>query len=214
MKTLVGVFGASGFGREVMPLVQSQLDPATDRAVFVDREAAKPLNGYEVLDQVSFLSYDGPRRFVVAIAEPDLRSRITAYAEAAGAEPFTVRSRSADVLDNVRIGRGAILCGNAIITSNVQIGVGFHLNINSYVAHDCVIGDYVTFAPKVACNGNVVVQDRAYIGTGAVLRQGRPDAPLVIGAGAIVGMGAIVTKDVPPGATVVGNPAKILAKTD
>src|SRR3546814_2546611 len=60
--------------------------------------------------------------------------------------------------------------------------------------HDCVIGDYVTFAPGVRCNGNIRIGDRAYIGSGAVIRQN-----LTIGADAVVGMGAIVTKDVPPG---------------
>ena len=49
-------------------------------------------------------------------------------------------------------------------------------------------------------------------GTGAVIKQGTPDKPLVIGKGAVVGMGAVVTKSVPPGVTVVGNPARILEK--
>jgi acetyltransferase-like isoleucine patch superfamily enzyme len=84
-----------------------------------------------------------------------------------------------------------------------------HANIYSYVAHDCRIGDFVTFAPRACCNGNVVIEDHAYIGTGAVIRQGRPGRSLVIGRGVVVvGMGAVVTRDVPPGVTVVGNPAR------
>jgi acetyltransferase-like isoleucine patch superfamily enzyme len=75
-----------------------------------------------------------------------------------------------------------------------------------------VIGDYVTFAPRVHCNGNVHIEDHAYIGTGAILRQGTPDKPLIIGRGAVVGMGAVVTKDVAPNTVVVGNPAKILER--
>jgi acetyltransferase-like isoleucine patch superfamily enzyme len=70
----------------------------------------------------------------------------------------------------------------------------------------------VTFAPRVHCNGNVRIEDHAYIGTGAVLRPGSNSRPLVVGAGAVVGMGAVVTRDVPPRATVVGNPAKPLDK--
>ena len=50
------------------------------------------------------------------------------------------------------------------------------------------------------------------IGAGAMIKQGTPDQPLVIGVGAIVGMGAVVTKSVPAGATVVGNPARIVTK--
>ena len=44
-----------------------------------------------------------------------------------------------------------------------------------------------------------------------MIKQGTPDQPLVIGKEAIVGMGAVVTKSVPAGATVVGNPARIVS---
>jgi hypothetical protein len=44
------------------------------------------------------------------------------------------------------------------------------------------------------------------------IKQGKPGAPLVIGKGAVVGMGAVVTKSVPAGATVVGNPARAMER--
>ena len=61
-------------------------------------------------------------------------------------------------------------------------------------------------------NGNIHIHDHAYIGAGAVIKQGTPNQPLVIGQGAVVGMGAVVTKSVPAGVTVVGNPARIMQK--
>lgn len=50
-----------------------------------------------------------------------------------------------------------------------------------------------------------VVKRRATIGTGAILLPG-----VTVGEGAVVGAGAVVTKDVPPGAIIAGNPAKVL----
>jgi acetyltransferase-like isoleucine patch superfamily enzyme len=123
-----------------------------------------------------------------------------------------VRATNAVVLDAVYVGEGAILCPFVTLTSNIRIGRQFHANLYSYVEHDCVVGDYVTFAPSVRCNGNVVIEDHVYVGTGAMIKQGRPDCPLVIGRGAVVGMGAVVTRSVPPGVTVVGNPARLLIK--
>lgn len=58
----------------------------------------------------------------------------------------------------------------------------------------------------------MVIEDHAYIGTGAIIKQGEPGRPLIIGQGAVVGMGAVVTKSVVPGTTVMGNPARVFVK--
>jgi sugar O-acyltransferase (sialic acid O-acetyltransferase NeuD family) len=133
--------------------------------------------------------------------------------ESDGLDFFEVRSHNVVQMDDVQLGKGAVLSPFVTLTSNIRIGKHFHANLYSYVEHDCVIGDYVTFAPGVKCNGNVIIEDHVYVGTGAVIKQGMPDAPIVIGCGAVIGMGAIVTKSVPPGVTVIGNPALPLIKT-
>lgn len=115
-------------------------------------------------------------------------------------------------MDDVNIQEGCILSPFVCLTSNIKIGKSFHANLYSYVAHDCIIGDYVTFAPGVKCNGNVVIEDYAYIGTGAIIKPGSTNKPLTIGKGAVIGMGAVVTKSVPAGVTVFGNPAKVIGR--
>lgn len=214
---LYGIYGSSGCGRGVMPLARQMLQQQLAgpwALVFVDDQpAATTINGHRVMNWASFLEAPASEKFLnVAIANSTVRENLTRRAEAAQAKSFSIVAANVVVLDCNKIGEGALLCPFVTITSNVTIGKHFHANLYSYVEHDCVIGDYVTFAPGVKCNGNVVIEDHAYIGSGAVIRQGKPGHPLVIGRGAVVGMGAVVTRNVPPGTTVVGNPARILNK--
>ena len=215
MSQLIGIYGASGFGKEVMPLVRqhySQLNQ--DNIVFIDDGGRlEQLDGYKVLSYQQFMQHPATQKAVtIAIADSQVREKLNAKLVQDNIEIINVIANNALQYDNITMGKGSIICGFVHLTSNIKIGKGFHANIYSYIAHDCVIGDFVTFAPRVSCNGNVHIEDHAYIGTGAVLRQGTPDKPLIIGKGAIVGMGAVVTKDVPAGTTVVGNPARPLIK--
>jgi len=214
---LFGVFGASGCGCGIMPLLRAQLQgrASNEQIVFIDdAPPAKVLNGHAVLNWPEFLAQPASRRSVaLAIANSAIRELLAQRCQVAGVELLTIQAANVVRMDNVTMGEGALLSPFVTFTSNIRIGRCFHANLYSYVEHDCVIGDFVTFAPGVKCNGNVHIEDHAYIGTGAILKQGKPGVPLVIGRGAIVGMGAVVTKSVPPGVTVVGNPARPLVKS-
>ena len=216
MKSAFAVYGASGFGREVMPLARNQLNFPSESSeiVFIDDAlAGSVFNGCRVVTYAGFLEIDAEERYAaIAVADGKIRERLCRQCESDGVLPWSLKASNVVVLDNVKLGQGSILCPFVMLTSDITVGRQFHANIYSYVAHDCIIGDFVTFAPGVKCNGSVVIEDHAYVGTGAILRQGRPGKPLVIGEGAVVGMGAVVTKDVPAGTTVIGNPARQLVK--
>lgn len=205
-----GIVGAGGFGREVLPIA---LDAVEGVLAFVESHPSQPyVSGLPVLSLQEFIALGRkrPLRFAIAISQSMARRAIASELVAAGVEPYPLIDRSARVFESATIGTGAILSANTVITSDVTIGRFFHGNIGSYVAHDCRIGDFVTFAPGVKCNGNVYIGDGAYIGTGAMIRPGTKNQPRIIGKDAIIGMGAVVLSDVPDGATVAGNPARSL----
>lgn len=212
MVQLIGVYGASGFGREILPLVREQYKDV--QLCFIDDGCeTKSLNDYKVYNYNEFLSLDTEKKSVVlAIADSKVRETLEEKCKSDGLSILDVKASNSIILDQVIIDEGSILCHFTQLTSNIKIGKQFQANIYSYVAHDCIIGDYVTFAPNVKCNGNVHIGNHVYIGTGAIIKQGTPKRPLIIGEGAVVGMGAVVTKSVPPGVTVIGNPARPLTK--
>lgn len=209
--SLYGVYGAGGCGRGVMPIARAfSKEVAIKKFVFVDDSVPDTcVNGHYVLSFDDFLKKtDRDKSVAIAIADGTVRRSLAIRCAEKNLRFFSVIAENAIMMDDVQIGEGAIISPFVTITSNINIGVHFHANIHSIIEHDCVIGDFVTFAPGVRCNGNNHIDDFAYIGAGAVIKQGRPGRPLRIGRGATIGMGAVVTHDVEDGVTVVGNPAR------
>lgn len=217
MSEIYAVYGASGCGRSLMPVAREQLKHQQNTAeiYFIDdslNEIAY-INGHQAVSYEYFKSLPASKKnILIAIANSQVREKLANKIIADGCNLWTIIANNVVMMDQVDMAEGAALSPFVSITSNIKIGKCFHANLYSYVEHDCIIGDYVTFAPGVKCNGNIHIEDHAYIGTGAVIKQGTPEKPLVIGKGAVIGMGAVVTKSVPAGVTVVGNPARILEK--
>jgi len=211
------IYSCEGFSREILPSLTRQAtatDDSDNKIVFVDDDPTKIgtiIRGLSVISFDELQSKEHRNRLVcVGIADPWVRKKVVDKCVVAGFSFFSINDETHVRFGNVDVGEGSIFCSFTMATGDACIGKHFHCNIYSYVAHDCRIGDFVTFAPRVCCNGRVEIDDLAYIGTGALLKQGDNDKPLRIGRGAVVGMGAVVLRDVPDGGVVVGNPAKII----
>jgi len=210
MNAIYGIYGASGYGKEVYPLIKDQYE----NIVFIDdRSSLDDLFGHRVVTFDEFLKIEADEYFVsIAIADAKIREMLANRCLDNGIKLLNIEASNVIKLEDVELEGGYILNPFVTLTSDIKIGKSFQANLYSYVAHDCIIGNYVTFAPSVKCNGNVHIGDFAYIGTGVIIKQGKPNKPLKIGKGAIIQAGSFVTKDVPDGMTVFGNPAIELTK--
>jgi UDP-perosamine 4-acetyltransferase len=157
-------------------------------------------------DYLSRAAAEGFASFVMGIGGAgDNRPRAAAFARAraGGLSPLRVIHPSAAIAASARMGVGSQSLFNTVIEGDAILGDDVIVSSGAIVEHDCRVGDHVHVATGAIVTGSVEIGDFAHIGAGAVIRQGA-----TIGANALVGMGSVVTKDVSPGVTVMGNPAR------
>jgi sugar O-acyltransferase (sialic acid O-acetyltransferase NeuD family) len=118
-------------------------------------------------------------------------------------DPVAVVDPTAIVASTSLIGHGAYINAGVVIAANTAVGCAANVNRSASLGHDVTIGWGASIGPGVTTGGHVTVGANSLVGVGAVLLPG-----VVVGRRCTVGAGAVVTKDVPDGAIVVGNPAR------
>ena len=194
------IYGASGHGKVLFEIAQAL---GLTVAVFVDYNSDLQVVGnLSVVAEIPGKLTTG----ILAIGNNRTRKKlanqyVTIYFR-------TLLHPKANISPSAYLGPGTVVMAGATINSSVQIGAHVIVNTNASVDHDCVLEDFVHISPNVALSGGVRVGEGTHIGVGACVIPG-----IQIWKWASIGAGAVIINDVPDGATVVGNPGRIIKRT-
>jgi UDP-N-acetylbacillosamine N-acetyltransferase len=203
------VWGAGGHGRVVAELARSRGHSVIgyadrNRELLhspVDALGSRVVKSEEEIDD--WLDHDQSRILVLGIGDNAVRlAGSRRYPD--GRLPPIVHPASV-VAGSVIIGPGSTVMAGAILNANVRVGRGAIINTGAILEHDVHVSDGAHVSPGAVLAGASSVGEAGWVGANATVLPS-----IRVGAGAIVGAGAVVLRDVPDGATVVGNPARIL----
>lgn len=199
------LLGAGGHGKAMADLLLAA--GGYDIAGFVDAAPkASQVLGLPVLgdeSQLAALARQGVTLAHAAVGDNAQRLSGAGRLRTAGFGLPSLIHPAALIGHGAMIGEGAAILARAVIGPDAEIGPLALINTGAIVEHDCVVGEAAHIGPGAVLAGGVSVGAGALLGAGAVVRPG-----ITIGAGAVIGAGAAVVEDVPPGAKVMGVPAR------
>ena len=118
--------------------------------------------------------------------------------------PNIIHSK-AYVSPSANLQNGTAIFANAVIQSDVEIGMGCIINTSAIIDHETRIAKFTHICPGVNIAGQVSIGSNCFIGIGSSIVQN-----IKIGNNVTIGAGSVVLKDVPNNTKAYGSPAKIV----
>lgn len=208
MKKLI-IVGAGGFGRELLWWIKdiNKIENKWEIVGFID-DNPNALDGYDcdypIVGSIKDWQPKENEEFALAFGSPALKRKIVEILKGKGAHFATIVHPTAMLSEFANVGEGLIMFPYSKISCNTTVG-DFVTLLATPIGHDTLIGDYTVISGGCNIVRNVKIGKDVFIAAGVCIAQ-----DINIGDNAYLGLGSVVLKDVPAGATVFGNPARVL----
>lgn len=205
------IIGAGGFGRELLWWVKdiNKVKPTWELVGFLDDDP-HALDGYEcdygIVGSIQDWQPKEDEEFALALGSRALKRKIVGVLKAKGAKFATVIHPTAMLSEFAHYGEGFVMFPYSKLSANSTVG-DFVTLLATPIGHDTVIGDYSVISGGCNIVRNVVIGNDVFVAAGVCIAQ-----DVHVGDGAYLGLGCVVLKDVPPEATMFGNPAREMPK--
>jgi sugar O-acyltransferase (sialic acid O-acetyltransferase NeuD family) len=124
--------------------------------------------------------------------------------------PFaSLRHPDIDVMGTTLVADDIVAYHHATLGPEVSIDTDSVVFMGAIVGHECKVGRHCIIGANAVLNARVRLHDGVYVGTNATVL---PE--VTVGSWATIGAGSVVIQDVPPGATVMGVPAQVIARRE
>ena len=206
MKDVILV-AASGLAREVMATISE--DSSLRVVGLLDDEAdliGTVVGGSPVLGRIDEAPTYPQSKFIVCAGSGRSRSSIVdrLASMGIGRDRFvSVIHPSVSIPASCRIGLGAVLLAQVVLTVDVTVGDHVVVMPGAVLTHDTVVDDFATLCSGVMLGGGVHIATAAYLGMGSSVRE-----RVSVGELGVLGMGATLLEDLPSNEVWIGVPAQ------
>ena len=204
------IVGAGGFGREVLSWARDCESWGTEwnfcGFLDDDQNALEGLlDDNAVADTIESYQPSDDHLLIIGLADPRTKKRVIEELSERGALFTSMIHPSVIIGQQVRLGKGAVLCPHSVITCDVNIGDYLSMNLHTSIGHDARVGDYCHMNSYSEITGRCTIGNGVLFGSHAFILPGKK-----VGDLATVGAGSVVVRSVLEGRTVFGNPARAL----
>ncbi len=140
----------------------------------------------------------------IAIGNNAIRLEKSVFFMKLGFNLATLIHPMAYVSPYAKIGKGSIICVNAVVNTFAEIGISNIINTSAVIEHDCKLDDGVHISPNCSIAGNVKIGTKTWVGIGSCIINN-----LNIGNNCIIAAGSTVTQNIPNNVLAAGTPAVI-----